>query len=39
MSADRDLKKILRKPNGIIAGRPKLRWSDYTENNLKSMGV
>jgi len=40
MSADRDVQKIiLRKPDGRIAGRQKLRWSDYIENNLKSMGV
>jgi len=40
MSADRNVKKIfLRKPDGRIAGRPKLRWSDYIENKLKSMGV
>lgn len=36
-STDRNVKKevFLAKPNG----RPKLRWSDYFENNLKSMGV
>jgi len=33
-------KVFLGKPDGRrIAGRPKLRWSYYTENNLKSMGV
>jgi len=42
ISADINVKKkvFLGKPDGRrIAGRPKLRWSYYTENNLKSMGV
>jgi len=40
MSADRDIKKIfLRKLGRRTAGRPELRWSHYTENNLKSMSI
>jgi hypothetical protein len=41
MSDDRTVKKvILGKPDGRRkARRPKLRWLDCTENNLKRMGV
>jgi hypothetical protein len=41
MSDDRTVKKVfLGKPDRRRkAGRPKLRWSDCIENDLKSMGV
>jgi hypothetical protein len=41
MSDDRTVKKVfLGKPDGRRqAGRPKLRWLDCIENDLKSMGV
>jgi hypothetical protein len=41
ISDDRTVKKVfLGKPDGRRkAGRPKLRWLDCTENDLKSMGV
>jgi hypothetical protein len=41
MSDDRTIKKaFLGKPDGgRKAGRPKLRWLDSIENDLKSMGV
>jgi hypothetical protein len=41
MSDDRTLKKAyLGRPGGRRkAGRPKLRWSDCAESDLKSMGV
>jgi hypothetical protein len=40
MPDDRTVKKLfLRKPEGRRkAGRPKLRWLDCIENDLKSMG-
>jgi hypothetical protein len=41
MSDDRTVKKVfLGKPNGRRkAGRPKLRWLNCIENDVKSMGV
>jgi hypothetical protein len=41
MSDGRTVKKVfLEKPDGRRkAGRPKLRWLDYSENDLKWMGV
>jgi hypothetical protein len=41
MSADGTAKKVfLGKPGGRReAGRPKLTWIDYIENDLESMGV
>ena len=41
MSDDRTVKKVfVGKPDGRRkAGRPKLRWLDCIENDLKSMGV
>jgi hypothetical protein len=41
MSVDRTIKKVfLGKPGGRRkAGRPKLRWLDCIENDLKSMSV
>jgi hypothetical protein len=41
MSDDRTVKNVfVGKPDGRRkAGRPKLRWLDCIENNLKSMGV
>jgi hypothetical protein len=41
MSDGRTVKKVfLGKPDGRRkAGRPRLRWLDYSENDLKSMGV
>jgi len=41
MSVDRTIKKVfLGKPNGRRkAGKPKLRWLDCTDKDLKSVGV
>jgi hypothetical protein len=41
MSDDRTVKKVfLGKPDGRRkVGRPKARWSDCTENDLKSIGI
>ena len=41
MSNERTVKKVFRgKPDGRRkVGRPKLRWLDYTENDLKSVEV
>jgi hypothetical protein len=39
MSDDKTIKKVFQRKPGKRARRPKLSWLDYTENDLKSMGV